>query len=71
MDARQIAEEAFMLGFMISREGFNAECTFDHCADTELKPSNPTTEKNYRQYMEESPAFCELRAAMLRRLGLA
>lgn len=38
-DMEAVARKAFMLGFMVSREGFNMECNFDHLAPMELDPS--------------------------------
>lgn len=36
-------ETAFLLGFMVTREGFNGECPYDHCAPDDLELSNQKT----------------------------
>jgi len=32
-------------GFEVSREGFNGECAFEHCADDDYPPTNPHSGK--------------------------
>lgn len=53
---KRLIEEAFLLGFMLSREGFNGEYVFDHCCDG-LKPYDDS----FRAKVEASKAFCEAR----------
>lgn len=31
-------EKAFVLGIMVTREGFNGECLFDHLAPDKIRP---------------------------------
>ena len=64
----KLIEEAFLLGFMASREGFNAECAYDHCSPTILKP-NFETEDEFRVSMNASKAFLKLRAEAVKRLA--
>jgi hypothetical protein len=68
LDAKQIAliEEAFMLGFMVSREGFNGECDFSHAAPDELKPDPAMTLRHYREYIRTVPEFMRLCALAIR-----
>ena len=57
----------FDLGFMISREGFNGECDYEHCAPSKLEPSigcNGIHE--FIAYMEENKTYCELREEAIR-----
>lgn len=63
----QIIKEAFFLGFMISREGFNGECAFEHKVPQELKADGCTEEK-LRQYIEEMEDFKHLRKLAVERL---
>lgn len=67
-ERQHLIEEAFLLGFMASREGFNAECTFEHCADATLKPEWGTTEAEWRDGMAGNEAFQSLRAEAVKRL---
>lgn len=62
----EIAAEAFLLGFMISREGFNAEDTFEHCCDG-MVPSHQT-ETEYRKAMEANETFQECLSEALERV---
>ena len=57
MNKKQLITEAFTLGFMMSREGFNAECAFEHCSDG-LKP-HAESEEEFREHMAENEAFQE------------
>jgi hypothetical protein len=36
-EVRELVEKAFFIGFSVSREGFNGECTYDHLAPRELE----------------------------------
>lgn len=65
-EKQKLIEEAFLLGFMVSREGFNAECSYPHCANG-LKP-HVESEADFRTSMELNDAFVDLRAAAVARL---
>jgi len=65
---RQQIAEAFLLGFMVSREGFNGDCGYEHCAPSEVAPYH-TEEAEFRQWAYQSPAFTALRAKALKRLA--
>tara|TARA_R110000772_G_scaffold246261_1_gene359923 strand:+ start:529 stop:753 length:225 start_codon:yes stop_codon:yes gene_type:complete len=54
--------QAFALGFMVSREGFNGDCTFDHCGPMAVEAYCKTIEE-YMVSIEESERFRELRDA--------
>ena len=70
MDQRleQLLTEAFLLGFMCTREGFNAECAYVHCCDG-LKPDHET-EGEFRAACTQNEAFMRMRAEAMLRLGL-
>ena len=40
MTSRELFDMAFALGFMITREGFNGECPYEHIAPSKLRPDN-------------------------------
>ena len=40
MTNRKLFNMAFALGFMISREGFNGECPYEHIAPSKLRPDD-------------------------------
>lgn len=64
-EKRRLITEAFLLGFMSSREGFNAECAYEHCSDG-LQPDHQT-EEEFQQDMAENDAFQRyLEKALLR-----
>jgi len=52
-------DNAFKLGFMISREGFNAECPYEHLAPHKLEPHYETFEE-YLNEIENNKAFNKL-----------
>jgi len=52
---KQLFTEAFTLGFMMSREGFNGECAFEHCAEG-LK-AHDESEQRFREHMAANKAF--------------
>ena len=54
-DKAELAREAFTLGFMMSREGWNAECAYEHCYEG-LQPYYETVDE-YRKMTAESWAF--------------
>lgn len=54
---KRLITEAFTLGFMMSREGFNGECAFENCSDG-LKPY-AESEERFREHMAENEAFQE------------
>ena len=54
---------AFMLGFMVSREGFNGECDYEHCAPSRVEAYHESIQEfavriehndMYRQLREEA-----------------
>lgn len=53
---------AFSLGFMVSREGFNGECCYDHCGPMKVE-AHYSTVKEWLADIENSEQFRELRAA--------
>jgi hypothetical protein len=67
-EKQKLVAEAFLLGFMCSREGFNGECAFQHCADG-LRPEHPTTESEFREMMVANVAFKELEDEAIQRLA--
>jgi hypothetical protein len=60
-------KRAFYLGFMCSREGFNAECAFDHCCQG-LNLGHQT-EEEFMAMMDESWAFQECLSDALNKLN--
>jgi hypothetical protein len=60
-DQACIIKEAFLLGFMASREGFNAESFYSHCAPLELEPFHETIEE-MRSKTNLSKAFNKLQS---------
>ena len=60
--------EAFLLGFMISRQGFNAEYVGQHDAPTKLHPDDGDTIENFREQMAETEIFCDLQNMAIGRL---
>ena len=63
--------EAFLLGFAVSREGFNGECGFDHCAPSELKAGDGYSLAEFRQKMTAMPEFQKLQEAAVALLAPA
>lgn len=51
---------AFRLGFMVSREGFNGECAYDHCGPNTLRADSGMTVKEFFAHMEDSERFKDL-----------
>ena len=51
----ELAREAFTLGFMMSREGWNAECAVDDHFDG-VKPVTGTIE-SFKEFIDDSWAF--------------
>ena len=66
-DKTKLVEEAFLLGFMCSREGWNGECDFDHRSDGRLQPCGES-EESFRLATETNDVFKELRAQAVKRL---
>ncbi len=71
---RPALERAFLLGFMATREGFNGECAFDHCAPRQLR-ENGTEEEMLESVMKaesgaDRSAFAALRSEAMARMGL-
>lgn len=57
-------EEAFLLGFMATQEGFNGECAFDNCA-----PSQLVNDKEFHTEVREIPEFKELLKEAKEKIG--
>lgn len=72
MTKEALIREAFLLGFMVSREGFNAECPYDHLAPTDVEPHHGGTalsERAYREMMDDCPGFESLLCEAVGRLA--
>ena len=54
-------EDAFMLGFMCSREGFNGECDFEHCAPLKLESYYRDGIEAFRHYIQNDETYLKLR----------
>jgi hypothetical protein len=52
--------KAFTLGFMVSREGFNGECAFEHCAPNTVEAHYETVDE-FMDAIEKNEAFTSLR----------
>lgn len=65
---RELIEQAFLLGFMASREGFTADYAFDHCAPSRLELED-RTEAELLAHLEAKEAWTDLRAEAVRRLA--
>lgn len=66
-EKRRLITEAFSLGFMCSREGFNGECAYEHCCDG-LQP-HWQIEEEFQQDMVKNEAFQQCLEKALERLG--
>lgn len=55
----EIFSLAFKLGFMVSREGFNGECVFDHLAPDDVEPDDGRIEY-FLNYIGKSEEFGKL-----------
>lgn len=60
---RKLIEDAFAIGFMCSREGYNADSSYEEHAPSNIEK---TTGAKY-EFVVASPAFCELRALAVAR----
>ena len=69
MSQEQLIREAFLLGFMSLREGFNTECTYDHCAPESLRP-HFQSEKSFRFEIAESESFQRLQNEAVEKLAV-
>jgi len=67
---RALIEEAFLLGFMVTREGYNGECMFENCAARGLNPELGS-ETEFREIANSSESFKALREEALKRLNSA
>lgn len=67
-ELNKLLAEAFTLGFMISREGFNGECAFEHCAGG-LTPYAGLTEAEWLESMASNEVFQDLMQEALVRLN--
>jgi hypothetical protein len=55
-------QRAFTLGFLSSREGFNGECAYDHCAPNKIDDHDLWTDLPEAEHvMERMPEFRRLR----------
>lgn len=54
-------EIAFTLGFMVSREGFNGECDYSHCAPGGLQADCGYGINEFIGYIGGNDTFIELR----------
>jgi len=62
MKRKRLITTAFALGFMVSREGFNGECDYEHCSPTKLEPHGlDDSIEEYIKYIITNPAFDTLR----------
>lgn len=65
---RGLFREAFFLGFAVTREGFNAECPYEHLAPAKLVSPKGThrwaSTEELRDKMEAMPEFIALRDQM-------
>ena len=52
---------AFMLGFMVSREGFNGECDYEHCAPSRVEASYESVQE-FAVRIEHNDMYRQLRA---------
>ena len=66
-EKRCLITEAFLLGFMCSREGFNAECAYEHCCDG--LQAHWQTEEDFQKDMVENEAFQRCLEKALKRLS--
>ena len=53
---KSVIREAFILGFLVSREGFNGECTYGHCAPRNTEPYHEES----REFALGTPEFMKL-----------
>ena len=62
----ELIRTAFTLGFMMSREGFNGECAYEHCYDGVV--ADHMIESDFFEHMNENESFQDGLAVVLARL---
>jgi hypothetical protein len=62
-----VIQEAFTLGFMVTREGFCSESMFDHHAPPCLQPATGT-EAQFKEDWSQNPEFLRLRELAVQRI---
>ena len=53
MDQQGLLYQAFLLGFIASREGFNGECAYDHCAPDSLADPRTSSYASVEEMLAE------------------
>ena len=66
-EKRRFITEAFTLGFMCSREGFNAECAYEYLCDG--LQAHYETEEVFRVHMTQNKAFQNCLEKAIQRLS--
>lgn len=59
-----LLEKAFTIGFMVSREGFNGECAYEHCAPTRVEAHYESVAE-FMSAIEKNEAFTDLRKSAI------
>ncbi len=59
-DRAELFALGFKLGFMVSRDGFNGECSFDHCGPPKVEAESGSVEE-FMESIEKSAKFRKLR----------
>lgn len=67
-EPRDLLEEAFILGFMASREGFNGECQINVCSPDQLEAFE-RPESEFRELLARDVEFQRLKREALNRLS--
>lgn len=65
-------ETAFTMGFLISREGFNADCAYEHCAPSDGITIREMIDGSHvlsRGEVEQCGAFVQLRDKIIKWMG--
>ena len=60
IDIKAIIREAFLLGFTVSREGYNGDCAFGHLAPSRLKPEGGESFDGFRDRTRSKVEFLKL-----------
>jgi len=63
--SEKLLEKAFTLGFMVSREGFNAECAYEHCAPGGVQAHYETIAE-FMDAIEKNKRFVALRKSAVK-----
>lgn len=53
-------KKAFLLGMMVTREGFNGECPYDHLAPDTIRADRGATEESWMEECKENKAIVKL-----------